>query len=54
VLWPEFQQLNATLREHLDAVTQRIIQQAIHRGDSDAEERTGQASTGKQASLSFE
>jgi hypothetical protein len=31
VLWPQFQQLNDTLAEHLNAVTRRIIQEAIHR-----------------------
>jgi hypothetical protein len=36
VLWPQFQQLNDTLAEHLNAVTSRIIQQAIH-GNLDAE-----------------
>ena len=39
VLWPEFQQANATLRSHLDAVTARIIQEAIHRDGGDVEER---------------
>src|SRR5438045_2814902 len=29
VLWPQFQQLNDTLAEHLNAVTHRIIQEAI-------------------------
>ena len=37
VLWPQFQQLNDTLAEHLDAVTRRIIEQAIHR-NGDVEE----------------
>ena len=32
VLWPQFQQLNQTLFSHLDAVTTRIIHEAIHRG----------------------
>jgi hypothetical protein len=32
VLWPEFLQLNATLCTHLDSVTRRVIQQAIHGG----------------------
>lgn len=41
VLWPEFQELNRTLREHLDSVTQRIIRQAIHNGAPDVEERSG-------------
>jgi hypothetical protein len=39
VLWPEFQEVNATLRSHLDAVTARIIQQAIHGDEGDIEER---------------
>lgn len=39
VLWPEFQEVNATLRSHLDSVTTRIIQQAIHGGHADIEER---------------
>jgi hypothetical protein len=42
VLWPEFRQLNATLRSHLDSVTNRIIHQAIHGGDVDVEQRRGQ------------
>jgi hypothetical protein len=41
VLWPEFLELNATLRSHLDSVTNRIIQQAIH-GDVGTEQRPGQ------------
>ena len=32
VLWPEFQQVNATLRSHLDTVTTRIIDEAIGHG----------------------
>jgi hypothetical protein len=39
VLWPEFQQLNATLRTHLEAVTQRIVAQAIHGAEGEIEER---------------
>src|SRR5262245_40468235 len=39
VLWPEFRQINATLRSHLDTVTTRIIQEAIHHGGADVEER---------------
>lgn len=38
-LWPEFKELSATLREHLDEVTSRIISTAIYRDVSDAEER---------------
>ncbi len=39
VLWPEFQQLDATLRAHLDSVTKRVIATALHGDDSDVEER---------------
>lgn len=39
VLWPEFEQVNATLRAHLDAVTTRIIHEAVHRGDGNIEEQ---------------
>lgn len=41
-LWPEFQQLNHTLRHYLDEVTQRVIAEAIHRDSTDAEERPAQ------------
>lgn len=41
VLWPEFRQLSDTLDAHLESVTQRIIHEAIHRGDSEVEERPG-------------
>lgn len=30
VLWPEFRELHATLRAHLESVTERVIAQAIH------------------------
>ncbi len=43
VLWPEFRELDATLRRHLDAVTRRIIATAIHGDARDAEERPGEA-----------
>jgi len=42
VLWPEFEELNATLRSHLESVTTRVITQAIHGDQADAEERPGQ------------
>jgi hypothetical protein len=42
VLWPEFREFNATLHSHLDSVTARIIQQAIHSGDIGIEQRPGQ------------
>src|SRR5207249_8836665 len=38
VLWPQFQKLNSTLRTHLNAVTTRIIHEAIHPGEN-VEER---------------
>ena len=43
VLWPEFQELDTTLRAHLDSITTRIIREAIHSDDSDVEERGGDA-----------
>lgn len=42
VLWPEFRELDATLREHLESVTRRIIATAIHGDARDAEERPGE------------
>ncbi len=33
-LWPEFRAIAGVLREHLDAVTARIISQALHQDDS--------------------
>ncbi len=42
MLWPEFQELNATLRAHLDAVTDNIIKRAIYGDDADLEVRTEQ------------
>jgi hypothetical protein len=39
VLWPEFLELSRTLHEHLEAVTARVIREAIHRGDAVVEER---------------
>lgn len=41
VLWPEFRELHATLRAHLQSVTERVIAQAIHGDQADAEERPG-------------
>jgi hypothetical protein len=43
-LWPEFQELNSTLRAHLQSVTERVVHQAIHRDATDVEERPGQRS----------
>jgi len=39
ILWPEFLQADATLRAHLNAVTQRVIAEAISRDTADLEER---------------
>jgi hypothetical protein len=43
VLWPEFQQLNRTLSDHLESVTRRVVDEAIHRGSGDVEERPDDA-----------
>jgi hypothetical protein len=40
-LWPEFLQLQTVLHEHFEAVTKRVIAQAIGAEDSDAEVREG-------------
>lgn len=40
-LWPEFQQLQAVLHEHFEAVTKRVIAQAIG-ADGEVEIREGQ------------
>lgn len=37
-LWPEFQELSKVLRAHLDALTSRIIAEAIHQDVSEARE----------------
>lgn len=37
-LWPEFQEVVAVLRQHLNDVTERIISQAIHQDTSEAAE----------------
>ncbi len=36
-LWPEFQQISETLRAYLSEVTDRIVQEVIHKDASDAE-----------------
>ncbi|SRR5690606_13519348 len=38
-LWPEFEQLSATLRAHLDLVTTRVIAQVLHEDQSEPTER---------------
>ena len=40
-LWPEFQQFQTLLREHLVAVTDRVIAQAISRDNAAVEQRPG-------------
>ena len=39
ILWPEFRELNQTLRDHLQSVTARVIEQAIHRDGRELRER---------------
>jgi hypothetical protein len=39
VLWPQFQKVSETLQAHLDAVTRRIIAEAIHGDARDVDER---------------
>ena len=41
VLWPEFQELNATLMEYLNDVTTRVIRDEVHRDTSEATEMPG-------------
>ncbi|MCD4743098.1 MAG: hypothetical protein K8R67_11550 [Desulfobacteraceae bacterium] len=36
-LWPEFQELNKTLREYLDEVTNNIISKSVHSNNTEAE-----------------
>jgi hypothetical protein len=40
-LWPEFQQLSATLRGYLDEVTERVVREVLHGDSSEAEEVAG-------------
>lgn len=56
VLWPEYQQLDATLRAHLASVTKRVIATALHGDDSEVEERPEQEPQGapKQGALGLE
>jgi hypothetical protein len=41
-LWPEFLQLQTVLHGHFEAVTKRVIAQAIGTEDGDVELRDGQ------------
>ncbi len=45
-LWPEFVALDEALREHLDAVAQRVIAEAIAGDTSEPEEVAGELSAG--------
>ena len=38
-LWPEYRQIHETLLTHLEAVTARVIEEALQVDSSDAEER---------------
>lgn len=40
-LWPEFREIHKSLRAHLEAVTTRVIAEAISRDASDVEVRSG-------------
>ena len=37
-LWPEFQQLSATLRVYIDEITERVVREVLHGDSSEAEE----------------
>lgn len=37
-LWPEHEQLSAELRKHLEAVTQRVIEEVLESDGTDAKE----------------
>jgi hypothetical protein len=45
-LWPEFQQCQAVLHEHFEAVTRRVIAEALGRSGADVELRDGTGSFG--------
>lgn len=46
-LWPEFQELDATLLDYLRQVTQRVIREAIFHDTTDAEERAPSPESGR-------
>ncbi len=54
VLWPEFTQLNQTLANFLNSVTDRVIAQGIHADAGEVEVATGQLSDTTPASSGFE
>ena len=39
ILWPEFQELNETLRMYIDDITNRVIRETIYSGSSEVEVR---------------
>jgi hypothetical protein len=41
-LWPEFEELDSTLRTYLDEVTARVVAQVIHEDTSEEPEREEQ------------
>ena len=47
VLWPEFQELNAALRQYLNEVTDRIIRNEVHRDTSEATQVNSQPLLGR-------
>jgi len=44
-LWPEFEQLDDTLRAYLNEITDRVISECIHANSSEAEVRSQKALT---------
>jgi hypothetical protein len=45
-LWPEFQELNLTLKNYLSNITEKVIRESIHRDASEAEVRQESLSLG--------
>ena len=43
ILWPEFAELDGVLRQHLQAVTLRLIREGVHADASEAQEVAGGA-----------
>jgi len=46
-LWPEFQELDETLRSYLEEVTNRVISTSIYADSSEAEVRQGRLKSTK-------
>ena len=49
-LWPEFQALDGALREHLDAVAERLIRDLLGADTGEAEEIRGELTDGRMGS----